>query len=316
MSWLRVYSRVLVRTRSKRFGDHAELEVWVTWSRAGPLEEVALDPAPRFLEGFHTEDERSDIDLEYNASETHWQLGWEDGYDSAYDECFENISNDTHVRIWMPTSQTDRSQCGAECARRTRRCTRICVRPLGRHQNETEGNRVDVLERSRVIRVRQGKIESPQKMNVYSKTPRKDVIPSGGGIISTKWVDTPKEIFVAAETQRPSRPRCTCRCGCRVRPGRRRQCPVCGAMVGPGCHPTPCWDQNMGCCHMCVGGNPQESYEKLAEEMHVRTFAFLSDVDRVRCAAECFRPSQLCSGACARPLGHMDLLPRWQDAKI
>ena len=31
----------------------------------------------------------------------------------------------------MPTSQTDHSQCGAECARRTRRCTRICVRPHG-----------------------------------------------------------------------------------------------------------------------------------------------------------------------------------------
>ena len=116
--------------------------------------------------------------------------------------------------------------------------------------------------------------------------------------------------------ERPSRPKCTCRCGCRVRPGRRRQCPVCGAMVGPGCHPTPCWDQNMGCCHMCVGGNPQESYEKLAEEMHVRTFAFLSDVDHVRCAAECFRRTQLCSRACVRPLGHMDLLPRWQDGKI
>ena len=31
----------------------------------------------------------------------------------------------------MPTSQTDHSQCAAECARRTRRCTRICVRPHG-----------------------------------------------------------------------------------------------------------------------------------------------------------------------------------------
>ena len=201
-----------------------------------------------------------------------------------------------------------------------------------RHQNEIEGaqeteqqrrtrNRMDLLERSQVIKARQAEIESLQKMNVYSKVPRKDVISSGGRIISTKWVDTHKETleepkYIVAEAHRPSRPRCTCRCGCRVRPGRRRQCPVCGAMVGPGCHPTPCWDQNMGCCHMCVGGNPQESYEKLAEEMHVRTFAFLSDVDRVRCAAECFRPSQLCSGACARPLGHMDLLPRWQDAKI
>ena len=271
MSCLGVYSRMLDRIRSKPFRNRAELVVWVRWSRADPPEEVAPDPAPRFLEGLHTQGERSDIDLEYNARETHWQLGWEDGYDTAYDECFEKISNDTHVRISMPTSQTDRSQCGAQCARRTRRCTRICVRPLGRHQNETEGNRVDVLERSRVIRVRQGKIESPQQMNVYSKTARKEVISSSGAIIWTEWVDTCKEIFVAAETQRPSRPRCTCRCGCRVRPGRRRQCPVCGAMVGPGCHPTPCWDQNMGCCHMCVGSNPQESYEKLAEEMHVRT---------------------------------------------
>ena len=53
------------------------------------------------------------------------------GYDTACDECFEKISIGTHVRISMPTSQTDRSQCGAECARRSRRCTRICVRPHG-----------------------------------------------------------------------------------------------------------------------------------------------------------------------------------------
>ena len=159
-------------------------------------------------------------------------------------------------------------------------------------------------------------MESQQKMNVYSKTARKDVIWLSGAIIWTDWVDAYKEIFVAAESQRASRPKCTCRCGCRVKPRRRRHCPICGAMVGPGCHPIPCWDENMRCCHMCVGGNPQESYEKLAEGMHVRTLAFLSDVDRVRCAAECFRPTQLCSRAWVRPLGYMDLLPRWQNAKI
>ena len=99
MSCLGVYSRLLDRTRSEPFRNRAELVVWVRWSRADPPEEVAPDPAPRFLEGFHTEGERSDIDLEYNARETHWLLAWEDGYDTAYDECFEHISNDTHVRI-------------------------------------------------------------------------------------------------------------------------------------------------------------------------------------------------------------------------
>ena len=34
----------------------------------------------------------------------------------------------------------------------------------------------------------------------------------------------------------------------------------------------------MGCCHMCVGGNPQESYEKLADEMHWRFSQMLTMV--------------------------------------
>ena len=59
-------------------------------------------------------------------------------------------------------------------------------------------------------------------------------------------------------TQRPSRPLCACRCGCRKRPSRRIQCPACGALVGPGCSPTPCWDPRSNCCHLCTTGNPQE----------------------------------------------------------
>ena len=59
-------------------------------------------------------------------------------------------------------------------------------------------------------------------------------------------------------TQWPSRPLCACRCGCRRRPSRRIPCPACGAFVGPGCHPVPCWDQQRNLCHLCTTGNPQE----------------------------------------------------------
>ena len=91
MCCLGVYSRMLDGARSTPFRNRAELVVWVRWNRADPPGEVALDPAPRFLEGLHTQGERSDIDLKYNATETHWQLGCEDGYDTAYDECFGKI---------------------------------------------------------------------------------------------------------------------------------------------------------------------------------------------------------------------------------
>ena len=45
--------------------------------------------------------------------------------------------------------------------------------------------------------------------------------------------------------------RCTCKCGCRRRPGRRITCPRCLRNVGPGCYLEPCWDGAAGCCHMC-----------------------------------------------------------------
>ena len=45
-----------------------------------------------------------------------------------------------------------------------------------------------------------------------------------------------------------ARPLCTCRCGCRRRPGRRETCPGCGERVGPGC----CWDAQYDSCHECV----------------------------------------------------------------
>ena len=67
----------------------------------------------------------------------------------------------------------------------------------------------------------------------------------------------------AAAIEVPSRPLCACRCGCRKRPGRRIQCPGCGRLVGPGCAPVPCWNQQTGACHLCAEGNPQEKFSSM-----------------------------------------------------
>ena len=50
---------------------------------------------------------------------------------------------------------------------------------------------------------------------------------------------------------------CTCRRGCRRRPGSRRECPNCGRLVGPGC----CWNPEQGLSRMRVreGGLRQSS---------------------------------------------------------
>ena len=72
----------------------------------------------------------------------------------------------------------------------------------------------------------------------------------------------------AAAIEVPSRPRCACRCGCRRRPGRRIQCPGCGHLVGPGCDPVPCWNQQTGACHVCAQGNPQENIGEAARAPH------------------------------------------------
>ena len=45
----------------------------------------------------------------------------------------------------------------------------------------------------------------------------------------------------------PSRPRCSCICGCKRRPGTPRPCSHCGKSVGPGC----CWNEAKQMCHMC-----------------------------------------------------------------
>ena len=67
---------------------------------------------------------------------------------------------------------------------------------------------------------------------------------------------------VVGEVEMPTRrPLCACRCGCTKRPGQRIQCPREGCSrrwVGPGCHPTPCWNPRSNPCHMCALGNPQE----------------------------------------------------------
>ena len=72
----------------------------------------------------------------------------------------------------------------------------------------------------------------------------------------------------AAAIEVPSRPLCACRCGCRKRPSRRIQCPGCGQLVGPGCAPEPCWNQQTGACHVCTQGNPQENIGEAARAPH------------------------------------------------
>ena len=54
---------------------------------------------------------------------------------------------------------------------------------------------------------------------------------------------------VVEEVEMPTRPLCACRCGCTKRPGQRIQCPRegCRRWVGPGCHPTLCWNPRTNC---------------------------------------------------------------------
>ena len=72
----------------------------------------------------------------------------------------------------------------------------------------------------------------------------------------------------AAAIEVHSRPFCACQCGCRRRPSRRIQCPGCGHLVGPGCDPEPCWNQQTGACHVCAQGNPQENISEAPRAPH------------------------------------------------
>ena len=59
----------------------------------------------------------------------------------------------------------------------------------------------------------------------------------------------------------PTRRLCQCACGCRRRPGARRQCLRCHQKVGPCCL-MPGYGQTEGTCHMCRNApepNPQEA---------------------------------------------------------
>ena len=84
---------------------------------------------------------------------------------------------------------------------------------------------------------------------------------SGGRHISNQDASMLRYLSEVVEgVEMPTRLLCACRCGCRRRPGRRIQCPRegCRRWVGPGCHPTPCWNPRTNSCHMCAQGNPQE----------------------------------------------------------
>ena len=59
----------------------------------------------------------------------------------------------------------------------------------------------------------------------------------------------------------PARRLCQCACGCRRRPGARRQCLRCHQKVGPCCL-MPGYGETEGTCHMCRNApepNPQEA---------------------------------------------------------
>ena len=66
-------------------------------------------------------------------------------------------------------------------------------------------------------------------------------------------LDDPAIRFLEAPPE--DRAKCQCRCGCRGKPAKKGQrvCPVCGLMVGIGCHIAggPCWVEAAGRCHMC-----------------------------------------------------------------
>ena len=74
---------------------------------------------------------------------------------------------------------------------------------------------------------------------------------SGGRHISNQDASMLRYLSEVVEgVEMPTRPLCACRCGCRRRPRRRIQCPREGCSrrwVGPGCHPTLCWNPRTNC---------------------------------------------------------------------
>ena len=62
----------------------------------------------------------------------------------------------------------------------------------------------------------------------------------------------------------PSRGRCQCTCGCKERPGTKRECTSCHQMVGPGCI-MPEYEETQRICHMC-GVIPEPDPAQLQRE--------------------------------------------------
>jgi len=77
-----------------------------------------------------------------------------------------------------------------------------------------------------------------------------------------------------APTEHPSRPQCLCVCGCKHRPGKRKECALCKSLVGPGCCMMP-----TGNCHMCQ----KIIDESLAEELDCQKSIDESEADLMEC---------------------------------
>ena len=95
----------------------------------------------------------------------------------------------------------------------------------------------------------------------------------------------------AGTTEWPARPRCTCNCGCRQKPGRRIICPGCYRYIGPGC----CWDFAHQMCHVCFQwGFPEpepETQSFFSEHQHETENRYVGQITKPQNTYVCTRPT-------------------------
>lgn len=82
----------------------------------------------------------------------------------------------------------------------------------------------------------------------------------------------------------PHRQGCGCECGRNRLPGQRRQCLYCGAWVSLGRAVISCWKHELGCCHLCAEGKPQEM------DLEVLQMNFAKNLVFPRARASCAQP--------------------------
>ena len=95
----------------------------------------------------------------------------------------------------------------------------------------------------------------------------------------------------AGTTEWPARPRCTCNCGCRQKPGRRIICPGCYRYIGPGC----CWDFAHHMCHVCFQwGFPEpepETQSLFSEHQHETENRYVGQITKPQNTYVCTPPT-------------------------